>query len=219
MINNNKVSVEETDKLYLNRVWNCYLLNTIGNSWDTQKFNSNGIDTVNEMWKYLNMFFSINGHKAQYQIDVENNNRKEISFFQEGTYPNWDVFKTLRICNNLNELKIYCKNEHCEFILFTLLSLFGESFRENANDEECDESYIQKICGIRICPYKNPSIRLWLMDFTPKMLGLLLDNLKFLWDKLYKNIPFKYNVRQLVHNKNFDTHQKVKTVKPMHRCA
>jgi len=178
--------------LCLNRSWNLYTTSTHGTkNWYTHKINKGPIQTVETFWKYMNMFFPSKNHDPIMLLDLENNNRKEISFFQEDVYPNWDIIKKMKRCKSLHEMKISCKNKHLDFVLYIILSLVGESF---GSDE--DESYIQNIVGIRICPYTKPSIRLWLMNFTPQMFQSLETEMASLWKNLHKT-KFIFSTRSL----------------------
>ncbi len=179
--------------LLLNRTWDLYMTATTSSfKWKTTKINQNKINTVNELWSCLNMFFIINHNPlTTCPLDLENSSRKELSFFQHDVYPNWNKVKSSKKCKKLQELKISCNNSNQEFILYVILALAGETFGSTG-----DESYIQNIYGIRICPYKKPSVRLWLGDFTPDMSTILIFELKKIWRSLYKT-KFHFSMRDL----------------------
>jgi hypothetical protein len=163
--------------LKLNRAWNMYMTETnCSHKWTTNKINKNSIDHVKLLWSCLNMFFVINDNKSICPLDLENSSRKELSFFQHDVYPDWDKVKSSKKCTKLQEIKILCDNSNQEFILYVILALTGETF-----GSKIDESYIQNIYGIRICPYKKPSIRLWIGDFSSKMIADLKKELRIIW--------------------------------------
>lgn len=176
--------------------WNVYMPETISTrKWKIQQLNTHTIGTVNLLWSYLNMFFVINGNMATCPLDLENMNRKELSFFRAGIYPNWDRVKSSKKYRMLTELKIKCRNRHQEFILYVILALVGETFSDDDDDEE-DESYIKNILGCRICPYKQPSMRLWLADFSDPYITRLKSNLQKIWHSLY-NTKIFFSLKRL----------------------
>lgn len=187
--------VDTGQELQLHRSWNLFSTNTQGTQqWYTHKINYSLINTVGNFWGYINMFFPLGNNNPVLPLDLEDNNRKEISFFQEGFFPNWDIIKKTIQCTSLSEIRIPCRNSHLKFILYVILALVGESFDSHSDK---DESYIQKIIGIRICPYTKPSIRLWLMDFNQEMFQKLESELSSIWKSLYAS-KFRYSTRTLI---------------------
>ena len=90
-------------KMPLHRSWNLYSTSTQGTQqWYTHKINYTLINTVGNFWGYINMFFPLGNNNPVLPLDLENNNRKEISFFQEGIFPNWYIIKKTNQCLSLN---------------------------------------------------------------------------------------------------------------------